>query len=91
LRRISSREVAMAKAYSCAKRSGTCPLTVKLRGRAAAPDERRGRTLSTCARGAKPLTPHGPLQRLLEDPEEFREIEHQLTMAFRQVQTKLRY
>src|SRR5437588_11072166 len=42
------------------------PLTVKLRGRATAPDQRRGRTLSSRARGAEPLTPHGPLQRLLE-------------------------
>jgi hypothetical protein len=41
-------------------------LTVKLRGRATAPAKHRGRTLSTGARGAKPLTPHGPLQRLLE-------------------------
>ncbi len=40
-------------------------LTVKLRGRATTPDERRGRTLSPGARGAKPTTPHGPLQRLL--------------------------
>src|SRR5205807_7858190 len=66
LRRISSREVAMAKAYSCAKRSGTCPLTVKLRGRPAEPDWRRRRTISSCACGAKQITPHGPLQRLLE-------------------------
>src|SRR5207253_2326846 len=41
------------------------PLTVKLRGRTTTPDERRGRTLSPGARGAKPTTPHGPLQRLL--------------------------
>src|SRR5205814_6603615 len=41
-------------------------LTVKLRGRATTPDERRGRTLSSSARGASPLTPHGPLERLLE-------------------------
>jgi len=40
-------------------------LTVKLRGRAEAPDWRRGRTLSPGARGAKPLAHHGPLQRLL--------------------------
>jgi len=40
-------------------------LTVKLRGRTTTPDERRGRTLSSRARGAEPLTPHGPLQRLL--------------------------
>src|SRR6184192_4734967 len=43
-----------------------CCLTVKLRGRTTTSDERRGRTLSTGARGAKPLTPHGPLQRLLD-------------------------
>jgi len=42
------------------------PLTVKLRGRVTTPDERRGRTLSSRARGAKQTTPHGPLQRLLE-------------------------
>src|SRR5207253_8305738 len=42
------------------------PLTVKLRGRPTTPDERRGRTLSPGARGAKQTTPHGPLQRLLE-------------------------
>src|SRR5437588_1808218 len=42
-----------------------CGLTVKLRGRTTTPDERRGRTISSSARGAKPLTPHGPLQRLL--------------------------
>jgi len=40
-------------------------LTVKLRGRPPRPEGRHGRTLSTGARGAKPLTPHGPLQRLL--------------------------
>jgi hypothetical protein len=40
-------------------------LTVKLRGRTEAPDERRGRTLSPRARGANQTTPHGPLQRLL--------------------------
>src|SRR5947208_1928631 len=40
-------------------------LTVKLRGRPTTPDERRGRTLSSRARGAKQTTPHGPLQRLL--------------------------
>jgi len=58
-------------------------LTVKLRGRAwaqaaltstealksrrARRDRRRGRTLSSRARGAKQTTRHGPLQRLLED------------------------
>ena len=41
------------------------PLTVKLRGRTTTPDERRGRTLSFSARGAKQITHHGPLQRLL--------------------------
>jgi hypothetical protein len=40
-------------------------LTVKLRGRTEAPDKRRGRTLSSRARGAKLQAPHGPLQRLL--------------------------
>ena len=39
-------------------------LTVKLRGRPA-PTKRRGRTLSSRARGADPLDVHGPLQRLL--------------------------
>ena len=43
-----------------------CCLTVKLRGRTEAPDQRRGRILSSSARGAKQTTPHGPLQRLLE-------------------------
>jgi hypothetical protein len=41
-------------------------LTVKLRGRREAPDKRRGRTLSSGARGAQPPAVHGPLQRLLE-------------------------
>ena len=41
-------------------------LTVKLRGRAITPAGRRGRTLSSRARGAKQITPHGPLQRLLD-------------------------
>src|SRR2546421_12384723 len=40
-------------------------LTVKLRGRTTTSDERRGPTLSSRAPGAKPLTHHGPLQRLL--------------------------
>jgi len=40
---------------------------VKLNGRAEAPDGRRGRTLSSSARGAQPPTHHGPCQRLLED------------------------
>src|SRR5881227_2598500 len=41
------------------------PLTVKLSGRALPPDRRRGRTLSSGARGAQPQAHHGPLQRLL--------------------------
>ena len=45
--------------------SRTVPLTVKLRGRTQAPDWRRGRILSSGARGAEPPTRHGPLQRLL--------------------------
>jgi hypothetical protein len=40
-------------------------LTVKLRGRTEASARRRGRTISSSARGAKQITPHGPLQRLL--------------------------
>ena len=47
-------------------RMADCGLTVKLRGRTEAPDTRRGRTLSPGARGAKPPTLHGPLQRLLD-------------------------
>ena len=42
-------------------------LTVKLNGRPEAPDERRGRRLSSSARGAQPPTHHGPFQRLLGD------------------------
>src|SRR6059058_6683846 len=42
-------------------------LTVKLDGRAEAPDSRRGRTLSSSARGAQPPAHHGPFQRWLED------------------------
>jgi hypothetical protein len=42
-----------------------CRLTVKLRGRAEAPDWSRGRTISSRARGAKQEAHHGPLQRLL--------------------------
>ena len=42
-------------------------LTVKLRGRAPRPDKRRRRILSFSAGGAKPPTPHGPLERLLGD------------------------
>src|SRR3979411_1263149 len=41
-------------------------LTVKLSGRPAVPDRRRGRILSSSARSAQPPTPHGPLQRLLD-------------------------
>jgi hypothetical protein len=48
------------------RREVTCRLTVKLRGRTEAPARRRGRTLSFSARGAKQITPHGPLQRLLD-------------------------
>jgi hypothetical protein len=44
----------------------TVPLTVKLRGRPEAPTKRRGRTLSSRARGANTQAFHGPLQRLLE-------------------------
>jgi len=40
-------------------------LTVKLRGRPEAPLKRRGRTLSSRARGDT-TAPHGPLQRLLD-------------------------
>jgi len=40
-------------------------LTVKLRGRVTGPATRRGRTLSPRARGARPQTFHGPLERLL--------------------------
>src|SRR5205823_3768188 len=51
------------------KEEMTCPkkkrLTVKLSGRGQAHPARRGRTLSPGARGAKPATPHGPLERLL--------------------------
>jgi len=43
-------------------------LTVKLRGRPEAPDQRRGRILSSRARGAIQTTHHGPLQRLLGVP-----------------------
>src|SRR5437016_6306756 len=45
----------------------TVPLTVKLNGRAEAPDWRRGRTLSSSARRAQPPAHHGPFQRWLED------------------------
>ncbi len=49
-------------AVSVPERWITRRLTVKLRGRPEAHIKRRGRTLSPGARGAKPLTPHGPLQ-----------------------------
>jgi hypothetical protein len=49
------------------------------------PDERRRRILSFSAGGAQPPTRHGPLQRLLEDPEQFPEIKHELTIAFAQL------
>ena len=39
---------------------------MKLRGRTTTSDGRRGRTLSSTARGAQPQAPHGPLQRLLD-------------------------
>ena len=45
---------------------GLCHLTVKLRGRPEAPAKRRGRILSSRARGADTQAVHGPLQRLLE-------------------------
>jgi len=40
-------------------------LTVKLRGRTTTLHKRRGPTISHGSRGAKPTTPHGPLERLL--------------------------
>jgi hypothetical protein len=40
-------------------------LTVSFSGRPPRPDERRGRRPSPSARGAYPLTHHGPLERLL--------------------------
>src|SRR5438132_187110 len=46
-------------------RIAKCGLTVKVSGRAMPPDKRRGRTLTSSARGAKQTTLHGPLQRLL--------------------------
>ncbi len=39
---------------------GYMRLTVKVRGRTTTADKPRGRTLSAGARGAKPLTHHGP-------------------------------
>src|SRR5256885_14855956 len=44
-----------------------CGLTVKLIGRTTTADKPRWRTPSAGARGAKPLTHHGPLQRLLDE------------------------
>jgi hypothetical protein len=41
-------------------------LTISLRGRATTPARRRGRTVSSRARGAKQEAHHGPLQRLLD-------------------------
>ena len=38
---------------------------MKLKGRTEAPDERRGRTLSSRARGAQPPTVHSPLQTIV--------------------------
>src|SRR5207249_12086130 len=37
-----------------------------LRARRLLPSRRRGRTISSCARGAETQTHHGPLERLLE-------------------------
>jgi len=51
----------------CVRCSTGCCLTNKLRGRTTAPDKRRGRTLSTGARGDTTAF-HGPFQRLLESP-----------------------
>src|ERR1700739_588745 len=45
--------------------SNQAVLTVKLSGRAEAPDWRRARIFSSCARGDT-IELHGPLQRLLE-------------------------
>jgi len=45
--------------------SPALPNEVKLRGRPEAPDGRRGRTLSSRARGAEPPARHGPLQVLV--------------------------
>ena len=42
------------------ERSKVGGLTVRLSGRPQTLDQRRGRTLSSSARGANPLTPHGP-------------------------------
>src|SRR5256884_3104914 len=47
-------------------RSTLFPYTTLFRSRAKTPDGRRGRTMSPRARGAQPLTHHGPLQRLLD-------------------------
>jgi hypothetical protein len=48
------------------RRRVSCCLTAKLRGCPKAPDERRGRTLSSSACGAEPHEHHGPLERLLD-------------------------
>src|SRR5207253_11052235 len=63
--RVQRRREEAAKPPRLREPLSTCCLTVKLRGRPPRPEGRHGRTLSTGARGAKPLTPHGPLQRLL--------------------------
>ena len=47
-------------------RMGKRNLTMSLSGRPKAPKQRRGRTLSSGARGAKAEAHHGPLQRLLD-------------------------
>src|SRR5437588_6140266 len=59
-------EVAKITSRSTDIRAARGGLTVKLRGRAPEPDQRRGRTISSSARGARPQAHHGPLQRLLE-------------------------
>ncbi len=75
--RIVRGKVAKAMATAAKTRSATlhrtsaaftCALTVKLSGRTQAPDQSRGRTLSSRARGAYRQTAHGPLQRLLDVP-----------------------
>ena len=53
-----------AKKKEDAEQSWHVPLTVKLNGRAEAPDWSRGRTMSSGARG-ETTEHHGPLQRLL--------------------------
>jgi len=49
-----------------ALRSFQSALTVKLRGRPTTADRRRGPAISTGSHGAKQITHHGPLQRLLD-------------------------